>query len=96
MRRIALLGLAATSIVVITQLSAAQWHAAGTVLLALTLAHGLTALPWLLASLFAWRYWWWKRHALLNEQMAADGIDTARRLRAEQWERDRAELATPA
>lgn len=57
MRRIALFGLVAGAVLAAGNLTAAQWHAAGVALMALTLAHGLTVLPWLLAALFAWLWW---------------------------------------
>jgi len=63
-RLVALMGLVAGGVLAAGRLTSAQWHAAGVALLALTLAYGLTALPWLLAALFAWRYWRWKRTAL--------------------------------
>lgn len=90
MKFVALFGLFAGGFVALGRLSAAQWHTIGVALLALTLAHGLTVLPWLLAALAAWRYWYWKRHAMLYETMAADGIEMERTLRAEIWEKDRA------
>lgn len=64
MRPIALLGLIAGGVLAAGNLTAAQWHAAGVALLALIIAHGLTALPWLLVALATWRYWRWKRTAL--------------------------------
>lgn len=60
MKPIALFGLLAGGVLAAGNLTAAQWHAVGTALLALTLAHGLTALPWLLAVLFA-ALWWRQR-----------------------------------
>ena len=64
MRLVALFGLIGGGILAVGRLTAAQWHAIGQTLLALTLAYGLAVLPWLLAMLFAWRYWRWKRTAL--------------------------------
>lgn len=64
MKLIALFGLAAGALVAAGQMTAAQWHGIGVALLALTLRYGLAVLPWLLAALFAWRYWHWKRTAL--------------------------------
>lgn len=60
MKLIALFGLIAGGIIAAGQMTAAQWHAAGVTLLALTLAHGLSVLPWLLAAAFA-RLWWRQR-----------------------------------
>jgi len=53
MKLIALFGLVAGGIVALGSLSAAQWHGIGMALLAVALTQGLTALPWLLAALFA-------------------------------------------
>lgn len=64
MRLAALFGLIAGGIVAAGRLTSAQWQQIGQTALALTLAHGLTVLPWVLAALFAWRYWRWKRTAL--------------------------------
>jgi hypothetical protein len=60
MKIIALFGLAGGAVVAAGQLTAAQWHVAGAALVALVLRYGLTALPWLLAALFA-RLWWKQR-----------------------------------
>jgi hypothetical protein len=59
-------------------------------LLALVLRYGLTVLPWLLAALFTWRYWYWKRIALLYDQIAAAEQSHRQRLGAALWEKDRA------
>src|SRR4051794_31790033 len=85
-RLIALLGLIAGGVVAAGRLTAAQWHGIGTALLAVTLAHGLTVLPWLLLALATWRYWWWKRHALLYEQMVVDEQVERQRRGAEIWD----------
>lgn len=61
---IALFGLIAGGFVALGQMSAAQLQHAGQALLSLALAHSVTVLPWLLAVLFAWRYWRWKKIAL--------------------------------
>ena len=53
MKLIVLFGLLAGAIVALGRLSAAQWHGIGMALLAVALTQGLTALPWLLAALFA-------------------------------------------
>jgi 4-hydroxybenzoate polyprenyltransferase len=57
MKLAALFALGAGAFVALGRLTAAQWHAAGVALLFLTLAHGLTVLPWLLAALFALLWW---------------------------------------
>lgn len=86
MKYIALFGMAGGAILAAGKLTAAQWHAAGAGLLALVLAHGLTLLPWMLVALLAWRYWWWKRHALLYEQMVVDEQVERQRRGAEIWD----------
>jgi hypothetical protein len=53
MRLIAVFGLVAGAFIALGQLSTAQWRAIGLALLALAVRYGLTALPWLLAVLFA-------------------------------------------
>jgi hypothetical protein len=90
MKYVALVGLAGGAVVAAGNLTGAQWHAAGAGLLALVLRYGLTVLPWLLAALFAWRYWYWKRIALLYDQIAAAEQSHRQRLGAALWEKDRA------
>jgi hypothetical protein len=70
-RLLAIFGLIAGGVLAAGQLTAAQWHAAGAALLALTLTYGLTVLPWLLAALLSYRCWRW-RHAALFWRGAAD------------------------
>jgi len=89
MKPLALSGLIIGAIVALGRLSTAQWHTAGQALLALTLAHGLTVLPWVLAILFA-RLWWRERwRARLYEQLTADGFADANRLQREVWKLER-------
>jgi hypothetical protein len=71
-------------------LTAAQWHAPARACWRSTLRYGLTVLPWLLAALFTWRYWYWKRIALLYDQIAAAEQSHRQRLGAALWEKDRA------
>lgn len=75
-RRMMLFSLAGGGIVAAGRLNGAQWHAIGAALLALTIAHGLTVLPWLLAALFAWRYWRWKRSAIFWRGTADRYLDS--------------------
>ena len=75
-RLIMIVGLVGGGIVASGRLTAAQWHAIGAALLALTIAHGLTVLPWLLAALFAWRYWRWKRSAIFWRGTADRYLDS--------------------
>ncbi len=89
MKYIPIFGLVAGGIVAAGQLTAAQWHAASVALLALTLAHGLIVLPWALAALFAWRYWYWKRRALFYDSMLGAEMDERRRLGAQLREKER-------
>ena len=53
MRLVVRFGIIAGGIIAAGRLSAAQWQQIGQLTLALTLVHGLTVLPWLLALLFA-------------------------------------------
>lgn len=92
---VALLGLAAGGVVALGRLSTAQWHGIGVALLALTLAHGLTVLPWVLAALFALLWRKQRRRAWLYEQMTADGVEDAQRLRAHIWNLERAAERQP-
>jgi len=64
MKPIALFGLIAGAVLALGKLTATQWHAIGAGLLALVARYGLTVLPWLLAALFAWLWWRWKRSAI--------------------------------
>ena len=94
MRSIALFGLVAGGILAAGQLSAAQWHTAGQALLALTLTHGLTVLPWLIAALFAALWWRERRTAWLWSESYRDQTTYYAALRAEQERSAAQQVAT--
>jgi hypothetical protein len=93
---VALFGLTAGGFVALGQLSAAQWHAIGAALLALTLRYGLTVLPWLLMALFAWRYWRWKRSALDWIAFGKAQIAIGQSIRELEWKKQQEAVARSA
>jgi len=76
MRFVALFGLIAGGTLAAGTLTAAQWHAVGGALLALTLRYGLTVLPWILALLFAWQWRRWQRSARFWRGVADRYLDS--------------------
>ena len=95
MRLIALFGLLAGGIIAAGRLTAAQWQAAGQTLLTLTLAYGLTVLPWMLVVLLAWAWRRERRRAWLYERMVVAEMEERQRLGAQLWESERARERRP-
>lgn len=93
---IASFGLLFGAIVALGRMSGAQLQHIGSSLLAITLAHGLTVLPWLSTILFAWLWWRMRRRAYILEMIAMGEIEERHRLGAELWEKNRQLERRPA
>jgi hypothetical protein len=95
-RLIVVFGLAAGAILAAGRITAAQWHAIGLALLALSLRYGLVVLPWALAALLAVLWWKERRRCRLYEQMVIDEQELRRGHGARIWGLERELEKRPA
>lgn len=96
MRFVAVFGLTSGAILAAGRITAAQWHAIGLALVALSFRYGLIVLPWLLATLLAVLWQRARRRTWLYEQMLVEEQAQRQRHGARIWDLERALEKRPA